>query len=130
MFSHSRDCDSCTPNETAWPTGRPYCSALQALLVDAVAGFVQDAEERLAEMLRVVARCDPAVVRAKGHAEGMDRHVQPAPAEVEPDPAGGLASQRRRPSTEYRRARIEASGRRRACADGRHQRHQLLAQAR
>ena len=64
-FSHSRDCDSWMPSETASPNGVPKWSRRQALLVDAVARFVQDAEEGLIEVVRVVAGGDAAVVRAE-----------------------------------------------------------------
>ena len=42
---------------------------VEALLVDAVAGLVQDAEEGLVEVARVVARGEPAVARADAAAE-------------------------------------------------------------
>ena len=73
------------PSEQALPSGVPKCSGRQALLVDAVAGFVQDAEERLVEEARVVARGDAAVAGADAAAKRVRRHVEPAGVEVEAD---------------------------------------------
>src|SRR5262249_50382103 len=62
---------------------RAVVSGIEALLVDGVAGLVQDAEKRLVEETRVVARGDAAVAGADAAAKGMRRHVQPAGREVE-----------------------------------------------
>ena len=84
-FSHSRDCDSWMPSEQYVPSGVPKCSAGEPLLVDPVAGLVQDAEERLVEELRVVAGCDAAVAGADAGAERVRGDVEPAGLEVEAD---------------------------------------------
>ena len=65
--------------------GRAEVLARQTLLVDAVARLVQDAEERLVEVMGVVARGDPAIARAGAAAERVRGHVEPAGVEVEAD---------------------------------------------
>ena len=50
-----------------------------------VAGFVQDAEERLVEVARVVARADAAVAGTDAAAKGVRGHIEPARGEVEAD---------------------------------------------
>src|SRR5437660_9626380 len=57
----------------------------QRLRVDAVAGLVQDAEERLVEESRVVPRRDAAVAGADAGAERVSRRVEPARFEIETD---------------------------------------------
>ena len=52
------------PATRTCPGGRPNCSVAQALVVDAVPRFVQDAEEGRVEESLVVARRDAAIVRA------------------------------------------------------------------
>ena len=73
------------PSETALPSGVPKCSAIEPLFVNAVARFVQDAEEGLVEVARIVARGEPAIAGADAAAEGMHRGVEPAGVEVEAD---------------------------------------------
>src|SRR5437867_2763300 len=57
----------------------------QALFVDAVARFVQDAEEAFGEMPRVVARGQAYVAGAGGAAKGVRGDVEPAGGEIEAD---------------------------------------------
>src|SRR5262245_7010101 len=57
----------------------------QVLFVDAVPAFVQDAEERLVEVLRVVARGEGAITGAGARAKRVGRNVEPAGLEVEAD---------------------------------------------
>src|SRR5262249_3249757 len=64
-----------------------------ALLVDAVAGLVKDAEERLVEMASVVARGDAAITGTDAAAKRMRRHIEPAGVEVEADGGGGFAAE-------------------------------------
>ena len=62
----------------------------QALIVDAVARFVEDAEEAAGEFVFVVARGEAGVVGADAAAEGMMGDVEAAGLEVEADGGGGL----------------------------------------
>ena len=101
----------------------------QALLVDAVAGLVQDAEEAFVEVARIVARGDAAVAGADAAAERVRRDVQPAGGEVEAD-------RRRRRLAEDPAARPDTrvpGCRAAAClpepSDRRDQRHQLARRA-
>ena len=57
----------------------------QALVVDAVAGFVQRAEKAPGKMMFVVACGDAAIVRSLGGTKGMGRWVEPAAVEIETD---------------------------------------------
>ena len=50
----------------------------QTLLVDAVARFVQRAEQRAGQEVLVVARGEPHIARAHAGAERMIRHIEPA----------------------------------------------------
>src|ERR1700722_14637578 len=64
----------------------------QVLFVDAVARFVQGAEERLAEVPWVVARADTAIAGADAGAEWVRGHADPAGGEAEADgPRGRFA---------------------------------------
>src|SRR5688500_13054637 len=65
----------------------------QALLVEPVARFMEDAKEGVAEVVQVVARGDPHVARPSAAAEGMIGHVEPAGGEVEADRGGGLLAE-------------------------------------
>ena len=58
---------------------------IQALIVDAVARFVKDAEEGFVEVARIVARGEPAIAGADAAAEGMDGRIESAGREVEAD---------------------------------------------
>ena len=82
-FSHSRDCDSCTPSDTASPIGRSILLAIESLLVEAVADLVHDAEKRVGEMVLVEPGRDPAISWPDPRAKRMGGHVQPAALEVE-----------------------------------------------
>ena len=88
------------PSETASPQRRAEVLGGQALVVEAVAGLVQDAEERVAEVVLVVARGHAHVAGAEAGAERVDADVEPAGVEVEADRRGGL---RRRASPARRR---------------------------
>ena len=98
------------------------------LLVEPVAGLVQDAEEGGVEKVRVEMGGDAAVVRAQRGAERMGCHVQPPAVEVEADGTARLAAEGilggdRKVAGQNRGVRPS-----RAMANGRHQRHQLLPQ--
>ena len=67
---------------------QPVVFRRQALFVDAVAGLVQDSEEGGVEELFVVTGRNAAIVRPQRGAERVCRHVQPPPAEIEPDRRG------------------------------------------
>ena len=98
--------DSWMPSETASPQRRAEVLGGQALVVEAVAGLVEDAEERVAEVLLVVAGGDAGVAGADAGAERVDGDVEPAGVEVEADGA-------RRP-----RCRVSPGRRRDSCARG------------
>ena len=63
----------------------------QTLLVEAVSGFVEDAEEGGGEVVFVVAGGEADVAGAKGGAEGMGGGVDPAFREIEADGFGDFA---------------------------------------
>ena len=84
----------------------------QALVVDAVARFVQDAEEAAGEIVLVVARGEAGVVRSEAAAEGMMGDVEPAGLEIEADRFGGLRPNDFCNSMGKRRLRISVFGRR------------------
>ena len=65
----------------------------EALIVDAVARFVEDAEEAAGEFVFVVAGGEAGVVRADAAAEGMMGDVEAAGLEVEADGGGGLPAE-------------------------------------
>ena len=67
---------------------RAVVVGIEALLVEAVADFVEDAEERVAEVVLVVPGGDPAIARPDARAERVGGHVQPAALEVEADRRG------------------------------------------
>ena len=90
-FSHSRDCDSWMPSETAVPDGQSEVVGGQALFVDPVAGLVQHAEERGGEVVLVVAGGEADVARAEPGAERMGGGVDAAGVEIEADRLGDLA---------------------------------------
>jgi len=101
----------------------------QSLVVQAVAGFVQDAEKRHGKVMLVVPRRDPAVVRAHAAAERMMGHVQPPASKVEPDRlrhqlAERFLSGHRIPATEQFAPRLAAAADQ--CSD---QRRQLVPQS-
>src|SRR5262245_12092725 len=58
---------------------------VKPLIVDAVACFMQDAEEALVEMLRMIAGGNPAIARSDASAKRMGGDIEPAGAEVEAD---------------------------------------------
>src|SRR5262245_32559482 len=100
----------------------------QSLFVDAVAGFVQDAEQPLVQLARVVARREPAISRTHAAAKGVSGRVEAAGGKVK---ANGCC--RRLTEQMLTLDRIVASpdiaarpadGR----GDGSHQRRQVLAQ--
>src|SRR5579875_4074054 len=62
----------------------------QSLFVNAVAGFMEDAEERFAEMVRIIARGDAAIAGTDAAAKGMRGHVESAGVEVEADSSGSF----------------------------------------
>src|SRR5690606_2611803 len=62
----------------------------QSLLVQAVAGLVEDTEKSVAKIIRVVARRDPHVARPGAAAERMIGHVEPPSGEIEADRCGRL----------------------------------------
>ena len=76
---------------------------IEALLVEAVADLVQDPEERVAEIVFVEARRDPAIARPDARAERVGGYVQPAALEVKADCRGGRLAEDLLPI-----ARIEA----------------------
>src|SRR6185312_3978916 len=61
-FFHMRGCDSWIPNDTASP--RAEMLGRQALVVESVPRLVQHAEERVAEVIEVVASGHAGVARA------------------------------------------------------------------
>src|SRR5690348_3633200 len=67
---------------------RAVVRRVEALFVEAVADFMQDAEERVAKLVRLVARGEPAVARPDAGAERMGRGVEPPALEVEADGRG------------------------------------------
>ncbi len=97
----------------------------QALLVDTVAGLVQDAEEGLVEVARIVARGEPAIAGTGAAAKWMGGHVQPAGVEVKPDGRGGRLAEE--PLQLHRIFTLQdvAPGLARRPGDGGDQRHQL-----
>src|SRR5688572_30371031 len=75
------------------PRGQTVVIRRQALFVQTVPCFVQNAEECLVEMAFVVARRDSAVVRAGLGAEGMRGNVEPAAVEVEAERGGNVLAE-------------------------------------
>src|SRR5262245_15231292 len=57
----------------------------QVLVVEAVSGFVQHAEECLVEVPGVIARGDPTIAWPMAGAERVRRRVEPAGVEIETD---------------------------------------------
>ena len=66
----------------------------QALFVEAVPRFVEDAKEGVAEVVKVVARGDALIARPGAGAEGMVRDVESAGAIVKSDRCGGCFAER------------------------------------
>src|SRR5207245_5352999 len=62
---------------------RAVVLTVESLFVHAVARFMKDAEERVVESLRVVARRDPAIAGAHAGAERVRGHVKPAGRKIE-----------------------------------------------
>ena len=100
----------------------------QALLVEGVAGLVEDAEERLVEVVRGVARRDPAVAGAEAAAKRVGRLVEPAGVEVEADRGGGGLAEQLLPIDRVVAVDDLAVRRPARGGDGREQRHQFAAQ--
>src|SRR5579871_380675 len=65
----------------------------QPLLINAMPGFVQDAEERFVEVMHVVARGDAAIAGADTTAKRVSCHIQPAGLKIEPDGGGGCLTE-------------------------------------
>ena len=115
---------------------------IEPLLVEAVADFVQDAEECIAELVLVVAGGDPAIAWPDARAERVGSHVQPPALEVKADRRRhGLAedflSIARIKASQHciasgiggRRATRTVGGLAPGCfGDGRDQRHELALQ--
>ena len=85
MFSQKRDCDSCRPSEVALPQNVPSIGAGQALLVEAVAGLVEDGEEAGEEVVLVLARRQADVAGGEAGGERVRGLVEPPGLEVEAD---------------------------------------------
>src|SRR5262249_28759991 len=100
----------------------------QPLLVDAVAGFVQDPEERLVQMVRVEARRDAAIAGADAAAERVRRNVEPAGVEVEADGLGGRLAERLLLLDGVLALKDVAARLAAGCDERRDQRRQLVAQ--
>src|SRR5262249_45362580 len=66
---------------------------VEPLFVEPMPRFVQDAEERLVEVMRVVAGRDAAVAGADAAAERVRGRVETAGLEVEADDRGGLVAE-------------------------------------
>ena len=62
---------------------------VEALLVEAMPDFVQDSEERIAEIVFVVPGGDPAITGSDARAERVGGYVQPAALEVKTGSGGG-----------------------------------------
>src|ERR1051326_6489300 len=62
---------------------QPVAIGAQALVVNAVAGLMQNAKERAAEVMLVVARGDAAIVRAMAGAKWMGRCVAASAVKIE-----------------------------------------------
>src|SRR5581483_9229733 len=109
--------------------GRAEMLGVEALVVDAVAGLVQDAEEALVEETRIVACGESAIARADAAAEGMGRDVEPAGAKVEADSRGCRLAKELLPLDGKVTLQNIAAWLLLRRGDGGNKRHQVLAQS-
>lgn len=73
--------------------GRAEVGGVEALFVDAVAGFVEDAEKALVEFAEGVTRGQSTIAGAHAAAEGMRRDIEPTGGEIEADGGGGALAE-------------------------------------
>ena len=70
------------PERDGFPHGRAVVPWIEPLLVEAVTDLVEDAEKRVAKVVFIEPRCDPAVTGPNSRAERMSGHVESAAVEV------------------------------------------------
>ena len=74
--------------------GRAVVARIQPLVVNPMPALVQDAEERVPEIMLVVARRDPRVAGSNAAAKGVRSDVEPAVVKIEQDGFGGFSAER------------------------------------
>ena len=76
------------------PHRRAVVLGVETLLVEAMPDFMEDSEERVAEIVFVVAGGDSAIPRSDARAERVGGYVQPSAMEVESNGRGGRPRRR------------------------------------